>query len=66
MPDTKPDSTLYSLTAAAHLLGVPRDRLRYMAVEAGIGRTRFGVRDALLFSPADIEGRCAVAPEVSR
>lgn len=53
--NTRTDGPLYSLTAAALLLGVTRERAEELAREAGIGQTRFGVRNALLFSPADIE-----------
>ena len=51
----KTEGTLYSLTAAALLLGVTRERAEELAREADIGHTRFGIRNALLFSPADIE-----------
>ena len=55
MADRPNDRTLYSMTAASLLLGVTRDRVRELAQERGVGKTRFGVKDALLFTPADIE-----------
>lgn len=55
MADTRTGGTLYSLTAASLLLETTRERVRELATERGIGTTRFGVRDALLFTPADIE-----------